>query len=543
MKLLSIILALILAGIVLVGGPAQALAQTRPQTEMLDADAAQAALWQDATGAFDAGDAATAEPLFRRFVAAAKAEPSPIDVVNGLDLLGGTLMQLGRFEEAEAVLSEAVDLRRRDPHLDPLALAESLTALATARQFRGDFPQAGPAFREALALRRGTLGATAPLTLTSVKNLADFLLESGAYVEAEALAQQASAGFTVIHGPGSTEVARALSTLGGVQFRLGRYPEAESTLRQALAVQLEKVDADPILTGHIRNSLGLLLSEQGRNAEAETQLRLVVTLYETHLGPDHLSMLTARSNLSLVLLERGEKQEGESLALQVLLDRIRLLGEDHPDTALSRAQFAVRLQQNGFVDDAEDMMVQSIRGQMAARGRDSPVVAYSLRQLVDILIQNRKLEDAESFARSGVAILTKALGAGHVDVAISSLQLGSVLEARQTYGEARTLYASAAATYLANWCEPGSTAAPRWGSRACPGNPQLTQAVVNMARIELNYLDRPTAATRRAAIASDMTVGRTRARYARDPEGRAEFDRFRVTHAGFVTAAWKASHP
>jgi hypothetical protein len=54
-------------------------------------------------------------------------------------------------------------------------------------------------------------------------------------------------------------------------------------------------------------------------------------------------------------------------------------------------------------------------------------------------------------------------------------------------------------------------------------------------------LARAPAAARLYRQASEIVVGRTRAGYARDPEVRAEFDRFRHTHSAFVSAAWMSA--
>jgi|GEM_PF-3281544 len=533
MRLHSTLLPLVIAVIVLMAGPARA--------QTLEADPAQVALWQEAARAYDTGDAEAAEPLFRRFVEAARAEPNPVDVMNGLARLGLILSALERYEEAEATLTETATLMQADLATNRADIATILNELGSVHQARGAFQPAETAFREALRIRRTYLGFEEPETLASLNNLAVLLIKTGAYAEAERLAREATDGYTARPGPRSAEVAQTLNTLGSALLRSGRYPEAETTLREALSIQIETLGPDALMTSYTRNNLALLLDLEGRKAEAEAEQRLAAAGFERTLGSDHPATLTARSNLAALLVER-EAPQAAAMAVALLADRTRVLGPDHPDTAVSQAQVAVILEREGHYDGAETYMLSSIRSQIATHGNRSPIVAEGLHMLVGLLLGQRKYDEAESFARTGLQIRTAALGPQHADTAASALQLGQVLEGRRVYGEARAFYASALTTYLAAWCEPDGQRAG-WGSAACPGHPDMTQAAVNVARMDLNHVARPAAATRRAALASDMTVGRTRARYARDPEGRAEFDRFRMTHAGFVTAAWTTSHP
>lgn len=132
----------------------------------------------------------------------------------GASLTGhaGILAQLGRSDEAEALLIEALALPARRPRDRSIALG----ALASLRQQRGDWAGAEEAQREAWILLRDALGANHRIAAHSAIKLGRMLSQQQRFAEAERLmldAHRALTGDTAGSPMQDREVAGALADL------------------------------------------------------------------------------------------------------------------------------------------------------------------------------------------------------------------------------------------------------------------------------------------------------------------------------------------
>ena len=87
----------------------------------------------------------------------------------------------------------------------------------------------------------------------------------------------------------------------GMQQELqGKYPEAEASLRQALAIMERAVGADNIDTARARDHLGVVLRAQGKYGEAEPQLKRALAAREQVLGANHPDVAATLDNLAVL---------------------------------------------------------------------------------------------------------------------------------------------------------------------------------------------------------------------------------------------------
>ena len=96
-----------------------------------------------------------------------------------MDTLAKELHAQGKFDEAEPLFREALEVSREtlgSRHPNTLA---SVNNLGTLLKAKGDLTAAEPLYREALEVRRETLGNRHPNTLTSINNLGVLLREQG----------------------------------------------------------------------------------------------------------------------------------------------------------------------------------------------------------------------------------------------------------------------------------------------------------------------------------------------------------------------------
>ena len=114
----------------------------------------------------------------------------------------------------------------------------------------------------------------------------------------------------MVLGKDHPDLAKCYSNLASLLQTQGKYNEAESLYRRAIAIDDERAfgKGHPNLSGWYSN-LALLLKFQGKYAEAEPLFRRAIEIFQSKLGPDHPTTLTAKANY-----DRLEKLKSQNLA-------------------------------------------------------------------------------------------------------------------------------------------------------------------------------------------------------------------------------------
>lgn len=290
---------------------------------------------------------------------------------------------LSLFEESEALLQEALALRRRElgenapdavgseHDLANLRLdqerfqeaAEDLEQVIGQRRQQDDFSALAAALYDAAIARRG-LGQ---------RDQAEVLL-------AEALELQKTAGDTLA-------VAQARNLLGRLKRSEGQYDTAEQVLREVLATRQQHLPKDHPLITQTLNDLAITLQQDGQLAAAEQLYRDILATHERVFGQQHHQVLTALHNLAGVLVDRGRVTEAMSL-----YDRSRALvsnlyGDDHP--AMGRLLY-IRAKAHrvaGQLDRAVPLARQAWQIQRDHFGLEHPETLRAANQLAAMLVE------------------------------------------------------------------------------------------------------------------------------------------------------------
>ena len=333
--------------------------------------------WQLTLDAFEARGLPEAAALLR-LLARLAPEPLPLYVLNRADISG--VLPRARTETAlrallDQSLTELVDVGVRcvQSHgvlLDSVSAAtpvERLPALDTTavRLLDGAVPavpDAGPydprlrlLVPHALALlgRIGEPSALCPMPCPSRRDCrspctapATTSRPGRPPVPRPTSRSRCSAGITVSYWP-PFHGRPAL-------FRLGRYAEAESSLRGVRAAQERLFGADDPDTLDSGYGLQLVLANLGRREESLALLRATVAGRRTTLGPAHPLTLRARASL-LEMLPASEvvTEEGGAL-LSLPSECARLLSPDHTVTLGAGHNHAWALYLLGRFDEADE---------------------------------------------------------------------------------------------------------------------------------------------------------------------------------------------
>jgi CHAT domain-containing protein/tetratricopeptide (TPR) repeat protein len=216
----------------------------------------------DSTGRYD-----EAEPLFRQALEvrrAALGEGHP-DFATSLNNLAFLLQATGRYDEAEPLFRRALEVRRAALGEDHPDFAQSLNNLAFLLQATGRYDEVEPLYRRALEVRRAALGEGHPDFAQSLNNLAAFCVATGRAREAADLMQRS-------FGIEDRLIARVFPLLTDVQ-RLAFLRQIRTTLEVFLSLVTRHLAHDP---SAVRAAFEAVLRRKALTAEAQIALRKAV---------------------------------------------------------------------------------------------------------------------------------------------------------------------------------------------------------------------------------------------------------------------------
>ncbi len=180
--------------------------------------------------------------------------------------------EIGEFDVAEPIFRDTL-ARAREAKADPTVLARILSNYAGVLVETGRFDEAEAMVREAVAIWRKSTHYLAQATLGSgLNNLAWTLYRKGSLDEAEATARESLTRQSSIFGPDHAAVASVETTLGAILAAHGDTAAALPLLRRALATRERTLPANSDQTGETRRLMGRALLASG---EAEAALDVV----------------------------------------------------------------------------------------------------------------------------------------------------------------------------------------------------------------------------------------------------------------------------
>lgn len=229
--------------------------------------------------------------------------------------IGDLLMATSDSVAARALLQQLLDIERRAPSRDPVAMARRLDTQAAKRYGDGYYADAAAMYSEALALLARKLPPTHEYVRSERNNLAVALSADGQLARAESLQRAMIAMDDRIHGPAETRGAE-------------------------------------------REALALTLAAEGRLDSAERMEREAVGFFRAGTAPGHWRIWSAVRNLAFLAAAQGRVADGLGL-----LDSAITIASAGPDSVqgpayltAQRVPFLLRL---GRIGDADRSIAQA----------------------------------------------------------------------------------------------------------------------------------------------------------------------------------------
>jgi serine/threonine protein kinase/Flp pilus assembly protein TadD len=267
----------------------------------------------------DMGDNTGAERLVRKALSIQldQGEMETLDYASGLNNLASILEDKGETDQAERYFKESLAIKRRLPKVDEDDIALSLNNIAKVQSEQGDYRSAESTIREALEIRRRLAGGLPDVgTATNLSTLASLLEDMGRLQEAEANYRESLKIRRQLFpkDPHHPLIAKALSNLGYVLLAREKADEAEKCFREALMTPEERLK--PIERASFLKNLASALLQLKRPAEAETKVREALAIFRQAEHPIPWRIADAESLLGACLTAQGRYKEAEPLLVQ-----------------------------------------------------------------------------------------------------------------------------------------------------------------------------------------------------------------------------------
>ena len=290
------------------------------------------------------------------------------------DLAGYTdaLGSLERGADALAAASHAAALRARFAPNDQALHLRTLNTLAAALYGANELDHAAKKWRQVLQLAGRLPLPPADATINAYQMLSSLASFNGQLAESLAMAEQGLA-FADRHGvPAQSPLRVVLLRARAVALKDGGQPaEAETSIRQAIAVQEGSVGKTGLQLASLYNDLGLILSDRGRYRDAVKVLEYSDRLESASgLGPENVAINQA--NLGVAWESAGDYEKGVAL----LHDALATLGKagiagDEPRYRQTERSYANLLGLSGRVGDAHARLTRLREQARVLEGEDS----------------------------------------------------------------------------------------------------------------------------------------------------------------------------
>lgn len=352
----------------------------------------------------------------------------PAARVRAYDAVGGAYWQLGLASKARTAFDSAVSLGARDGVTSPERMFYYRSRLTAAMAESGEFAGAISVGRTNLTEARAVFGARASQAAGAMSNLGEMLAQFGSVGEAESLLRESLAirsatGARPIFVAATQAKLADLLADSHLSRDAGKLAEADSLSRVALATaQREIGERGPMIEGYYRRS-ALLRHRRGDHG-GDTLMRAAHDRHAALWGADHLFLDRERSALAAMAADHGAYTEAESLYRRVIV-RARSRGATIDEADLLGLGRVYLERRNAFA--AESLFREAYRLRSAWLPANNPKTAEAEALWGAALAAMGRNDEALPLLREAVPIVRERWGDEDPRTAVASAALARAI--------------------------------------------------------------------------------------------------------------------
>lgn len=266
-----------------------------------------------------------------------------------------------------------------------------------------------------------------------------YLSSHAQYGQAETFLRQALAIREQVLAPEHPDRAATLNDLGMLYLIQGKYQQATPLLEQTLKFREQLLGQEHAATAASLNNLALLYSAQGKYLLAEELLQRALSIRQCVLETDHPEIAQSQRNLAELYIAQGKYAAAETLYLQARCSQEKALGLHHPEMAKTLNDLALLYRSRGEYEQAERFYQQALSIQEALLGSAHPDVAQTLNNLARLYRAQGKYAQAEPLYQRALTIRQEVFGREHPQVALSLHGLAKLYNSQGRYQQAENV--------------------------------------------------------------------------------------------------------
>jgi serine/threonine protein kinase len=364
----------------------------------------------------------------------------PIEEARLLNILGTTYRELGVFDRADALLSQAQAIFTRVLGPDSREAAEAVLIRATIASDRGEFDRAGQFYQKVLTTFTKLDGPKSEKAIQATEGLGEVRRMLGDLDGAKQRYLEVIDLYTETKGPTNVRTLSAKNDLVAVLANQGDYAAAETLARENLAAEKAVLGPNHPSVPLTLNLLAYVLGRSARFAEAEATLREGLEILRKVYGGEHPAVALSLTDLSALARELGHYAEAKRLGEEALAMSIRLSGPRSLGTANSQGQLGLTELAMGNLPRARELLQAALATRAALGNPNNPDLGdnYDRAGLVDLAMKD--LPAAHRNIARGLQIRQNVYGADNENVVRSMNHMARVFADEGSYAPAEKLY-------------------------------------------------------------------------------------------------------
>jgi serine/threonine-protein kinase len=328
-------------------------------------------------------------------------------------IIGNSYLSQGKYDLAEKYLRQAVEAKIRIYGENSIETVTAQPLLADILLAKSDFANAEPLFRQILpVLRREQQNGNVKADVV-VFTLADFAVlrrARGDSGEAETLLREALALRPSLFDKNLVSIAQAQSTLALALADQGKIDEAEAITREIISEARQNGKSEKPTFGYSLTVLGNYLTEKKNFAEAAAVLSEAEAIYRKTLAPQHLWLGDNLRIQAYSLYQQDKFTEAEikiTEALRIYRESSKSQYINFPTALTIEGLICNRTNR---VAEAEKILREAVRIRAENLPREHFLTAFSIGALGECLLDQKRYDEAEPLLLESYKNLEKSQG-------------------------------------------------------------------------------------------------------------------------------------
>ena len=205
-------------------------------------------------------------------------------------------------------------------------------------------------------------------------------------------------------------ILRSLSEMAGAYIILGRLPEAEKLLQEALKLQSEVLGSNHPETLNSMDALAHVLLSQNKCHDAQILCHHIMMSRIETAGQGHPQTLKSTVKLGISLLQQRKFAEAEKFIQLSLRLPMQVFREVDPETCVVLHSLAVALDKQGRHSEVEKMLRDLLERRVGVFGNEHLATVQNRLDLGNCLSNQKKYNAAEEVLRTTLELQIKMSG-------------------------------------------------------------------------------------------------------------------------------------